>query len=112
MTGVGVPQITAVADAVEPWKAPVFLLLLTAVSVSLATRQSYRRWRKRGNGGFHAGRSEESPGEIELYQGRSYKSYRVWVPWARCPKVLLTVTSRVTRCRQTGAGRYRRSRGL
>ncbi|MFO6484266.1 IMP dehydrogenase [Escherichia coli] len=25
--------------------------------------------------------TEESPGEIELYQGCSYKSYRGWVPW-------------------------------
>lgn len=36
--------------------------------------------------------TEESPGEIELYQGRSYKSYRGMGSLARCPKVLLTVT--------------------
>ncbi len=64
------------------------------VFASRRHRQSYRRWRKRGDGRFHAAGTEESPGEIELYQGRSYKSTVVWVPWARCPKVPLTVISK------------------
>ena len=50
VTGVGVPQITAVADAVEALEG-------TGIPVI-------------------ADGTEESPGEIELYQGRSYKSYR------------------------------------
>ena len=37
VTGVGVPQITAVADAVEARKAPVFRLSLMAVFASPAT---------------------------------------------------------------------------
>ncbi|HEJ9532176.1 TPA: IMP dehydrogenase [Proteus mirabilis] len=77
VTGVGVPQITAIADAVEALKdrnIPVIAdggirfsgdiakaLAAGAVCVMV--------------GSMFAG-TEESPGEIELFQGRSYKSYR------------------------------------
>ncbi|MFQ9621987.1 MAG: IMP dehydrogenase [Enterobacteriaceae bacterium] len=37
--------------------------------------------RSRRHGWFDVGRYEESPGEIELYQGRSYKSYRGMGSW-------------------------------
>ncbi len=32
--------------------------------------------------------TEESPGEIELYQGRSYKSYRGMGPWRDVQRLL------------------------
>jgi IMP dehydrogenase len=77
VAGVGVPQITAVAEVAEALrkKGVPFIadggirysgdiakaLVAGAYSVMI--------------GGLFAG-TEESPGEVELYQGRSYKSYR------------------------------------
>jgi len=77
VSGVGVPQITAVSNAVEALKGtgiPVIAdggirysgdiakaLVAGAHSIMI--------------GSMFAG-TEESPGEVELYQGRSYKSYR------------------------------------
>jgi len=77
VAGVGVPQITAiqnVAEALEPLGVPLIAdggvrhsgdiakaLAAGAHAVML--------------GSLFAG-TEESPGEIELYQGRSYKAYR------------------------------------
>ncbi|MCP4236443.1 MAG: IMP dehydrogenase [Aestuariibacter sp.] len=77
VAGVGVPQITAVsnvAEALEGTGVPLIadgglrysgdiakVLVAGAYSVMV--------------GGLMAG-TEESPGEVEIYQGRSYKSYR------------------------------------
>ncbi len=77
VAGVGVPQISAVAevaDALQPSGTPLIAdggirysgdiakaLVAGAYSVMI--------------GSLFAG-TEESPGEVELYQGRSYKSYR------------------------------------
>ncbi len=77
VTGVGVPQITAVSDVAESLKGegvPIIsdggirysgdiakVLAAGAYSVMV--------------GSLFAG-TEEAPGEVELYQGRSYKSYR------------------------------------
>ena len=77
VAGVGVPQISAiaeVADALRKSDVPLIAdggirysgdiakaLVAGAYSVMI--------------GGLFAG-TEESPGEVELYQGRSYKSYR------------------------------------
>ncbi len=77
VAGVGVPQISAVAEVAEALrkKGVPFIadggirysgdiakaLVAGAYSVMI--------------GGLFAG-TEESPGEVELYQGRSYKSYR------------------------------------
>ena len=77
VAGVGVPQISAVADVAEAIQnrgVPLIAdggirysgdiakaLVAGAYSVMI--------------GGLFAG-TEESPGEVELYQGRSYKSYR------------------------------------
>jgi IMP dehydrogenase len=77
VTGVGVPQITAVttvAEALKGTDVPCIsdggirysgdiakALVAGAHSIMI--------------GGLFAG-TEESPGEVELYQGRSYKSYR------------------------------------
>ncbi len=77
VTGVGVPQITAVSEvaaALQPHGVPLIsdggirysgdvtkVMVAGAHSVML--------------GSLFAG-TEEAPGEVELYQGRSYKSYR------------------------------------
>jgi len=77
VAGVGVPQISAVAEVADALRKPgvpfiadggirysgdiAKALVAGAYSVMI--------------GGLFAG-TEESPGEVELYQGRSYKSYR------------------------------------
>lgn len=76
VTGVGVPQISAIANVVEGVKGQVPVIADGGIRFSgdickaLAAGASTVML-----GGLFAG-SEESPGEIELYQGRTYKSYR------------------------------------
>jgi IMP dehydrogenase len=77
VTGVGVPQISAVAAAVEVaskenipviadggvrYSGDIAKALVAGASVVMI-------------GGLLAG-TDEAPGEVELYQGRTYKSYR------------------------------------
>jgi IMP dehydrogenase len=77
VAGVGVPQLTAVADAVRAassTKTPVISDggikfsgdLAKAIAAGASTAML---------GSMFAG-TEEAPGEVFLYQGRSYKSYR------------------------------------
>lgn len=77
VTGVGVPQITAVADAVEALEGTGIPVIADGgirfsgdIAKAIAAGASAVMV-----GSMLAG-TEESPGEIELYQGRSYKSYR------------------------------------
>lgn len=77
VTGVGVPQITAISDAVEALKdlgIPVIadggIRYSGDIAKAIAAGASCVMV-----GSMFAG-SEEAPGEIELYQGRAYKSYR------------------------------------
>ncbi|MDF7242990.1 IMP dehydrogenase [Proteus mirabilis] len=77
VTGVGVPQITAIADVVEALKdrnIPVIadggIRFSGDIAKALAAGAACVMV-----GSMFAG-TEESPGEIELFQGRSYKSYR------------------------------------
>lgn len=77
VTGVGVPQITAISDAVaalEGTGVPVIadggIRFSGDIAKALAAGASCVMM-----GSMFAG-TEESPGEIILYQGRSYKSYR------------------------------------
>lgn len=77
VTGVGVPQITAVSDAVEALQGtgvPVIadggIRFSGDIAKALAAGASCVMV-----GSMLAG-TEESPGEIELYQGRSFKAYR------------------------------------
>lgn len=77
VAGVGVPQITAVMEVVElanPEDVPVIADGGVRFSGDIA---------KAIAAGAHAvmvggllGGTDEAPGEIEIYQGRSYKSYR------------------------------------
>ncbi|GAA3900372.1 IMP dehydrogenase [Halomonas cibimaris] len=77
VAGVGVPQITAVSNvaaALEPYDIPLIADggvrfsgdLAKAVAAGASTVMV---------GGLLAG-TEEAPGEVELYQGRTYKAYR------------------------------------
>tara|TARA_B100000745_G_C20141529_1_gene391386 strand:+ start:523 stop:1986 length:1464 start_codon:yes stop_codon:yes gene_type:complete len=77
VTGVGVPQISAVANAVDALKNSGIPVIADGgirysgdISKAIAAGASSVMV-----GGLLAG-TEEAPGEIELYQGRSYKSYR------------------------------------
>ena len=76
VTGVGVPQLTAIANVAHELKGKIPIIadggirfsgdLCKALAAGADTVML---------GGMFAG-TEESPGEIELYQGRTYKSYR------------------------------------
>lgn len=77
VAGVGVPQVTAIADVAEALKGTGIPLIADGgirfsgdVSKALAAGASACMM-----GGLFAG-TEEAPGEVVLYQGRSYKSYR------------------------------------
>ena len=77
VAGVGVPQITAVsmvADALKPHGVPVIadggIRYSGDIAKAIAAGACCVMI-----GGMFAG-TEEAPGEVELYQGRSYKSYR------------------------------------
>ena len=76
VTGVGVPQITAIANVAAGLKGAVPVIADGGIRFSgdvckaLAAGASTVML-----GGMFAG-TEESPGEIELFQGRTYKGYR------------------------------------
>ena len=77
VAGVGVPQITAIANVAEalegtgvPFIADGGIRYSGDISKAIAAGAHSVML-----GGMFAG-TEEAPGEIELYQGRSYKSYR------------------------------------
>lgn len=77
VSGVGVPQISAVANIAAALKSKGVPLISDGgirysgdVAKALAAGAHSAMM-----GGMFAG-TEEAPGEVELYQGRSYKSYR------------------------------------
>ncbi|AGH81962.1 inosine-5'-monophosphate dehydrogenase [Psychromonas sp. CNPT3] len=77
VTGVGVPQLTAISDAVEALKGTGIPVIADGgirfsgdIAKALAAGASCVMM-----GSMFAG-TEESPGEIILFQGRSFKSYR------------------------------------
>ena len=77
VAGVGVPQITAVANVTEALKGTDITVIADGglrysgdvAKVIAAGAHSVMI------GGLFAG-TDEAPGEVEIYQGRSYKSYR------------------------------------
>jgi len=77
VTGVGVPQITAIANVTNALKGKKVPLIADGgirhsgdIAKAIAAGAHSIMI-----GSIFAG-TEESPGEVELYQGRSYKSYR------------------------------------
>lgn len=77
VTGVGVPQITAISDAVQALEGTGIPVIADGgirfsgdIAKAIAAGAACVMV-----GSLLAG-TEESPGEIELYQGRSFKSYR------------------------------------
>jgi IMP dehydrogenase len=77
VSGVGMPQLTAIADAVEPAeKAGIPVIADGGIKFSGdVTKALAAGARTVMIGGLFAG-TEESPGETILYQGRTYKLYR------------------------------------
>ena len=77
VAGVGVPQVTAVANVANALKESGVPLIADGgirFSGDFAKAVAAGAWTVM-IGGLFAG-TEEAPGEVELYQGRSYKSYR------------------------------------
>ncbi|AMQ42850.1 inosine-5-monophosphate dehydrogenase [Aeromonas veronii] len=77
VTGVGVPQITAISDAVDALEGTGIPVIADGgirfsgdIAKAIAAGANCVMV-----GSMFAG-TEEAPGEIELYQGRSFKSYR------------------------------------
>jgi len=77
VSGVGMPQISAVANVADALKGKDIPLISDGgvrysgdIAKALAAGAHSTMM-----GGMFAG-TEEAPGEVELYQGRSYKSYR------------------------------------
>ena len=77
ITGVGVPQITAISDVAEALEGSGIPIIADGgirfsgdVSKAIAAGASCVMV-----GGIFAG-TEEAPGDVELFQGRAYKSYR------------------------------------
>jgi IMP dehydrogenase len=77
VAGVGVPQVTAVANVAKALKQQGVPLIADGgirFSGDFAKAVAAGAWTVM-IGGLFAG-TEEAPGEVELFQGRSYKSYR------------------------------------
>ncbi len=82
VAGVGVPQLTAIHNVAEALKGTGVPLIADGgirFSGDIAKALAAGAYSVM-LGGMFAG-TEEAPGEIELYQGRSYKSYRGMGSW-------------------------------
>lgn len=76
VTGVGVPQITAISNVAAGLKGAVPIIADGGIRFSGDVCKALAAGAHTVMlGGMFAG-TEESPGEIELYQGRTYKGYR------------------------------------
>jgi IMP dehydrogenase len=76
VAGIGVPQLTAVIDAVEGAAGRVPVIADGGIKFSGdVTKALAAGANSLMIGSLFAG-TEEAPGEVILYQGRSYKSYR------------------------------------
>jgi len=77
VTGVGVPQITAIANVAEALKdRGIPLIADGGIRFSGDLAKAIAAGAHCIMVGSMFAGTEESPGEVELYQGRSYKSYR------------------------------------
>ncbi|QRN03671.1 IMP dehydrogenase [Legionella sp. MW5194] len=76
VTGVGVPQITAIANVAEGVKGQVPVIADGGIRFSGDICKALAAGADTVMLGSMFAGTEESPGEIELYQGRTYKNYR------------------------------------
>ncbi|HIB30973.1 MAG TPA: IMP dehydrogenase, partial [Candidatus Thioglobus sp.] len=77
VSGVGVPQITAISDVADALKGSgVPLIADGGIRYSGDIAKAFAAGAYSVMLGSMLAGTEESPGEIELYQGRAYKSYR------------------------------------
>ena len=90
MTGVGVPQISAIANVAEvPRGTDVPVIADGGIRFSGDIAKAIVAGAHVVMMGSMFAGTEEAPGEVELYQGRTYKSYRGMgslAPWPK-PKV-------------------------
>ncbi len=77
VAGVGVPQITAISDVADALKGTGIPLIADGgIRYSGDIAKAFAAGAYCVMLGSMLAGTEESPGEVELYQGRSYKSYR------------------------------------
>jgi IMP dehydrogenase len=76
VTGVGVPQITAIANVADGLKGRVPIIADGGIRFSGDISKALAAGAHTVMLGSMFAGTEESPGEIELFQGRTYKSYR------------------------------------
>ena len=77
VAGVGVPQISAISDVADALKGTgVPLIADGGIRYSGDIAKAFAAGAYSVMLGSMLAGTEESPGEVELYQGRSYKSYR------------------------------------
>ena len=76
VTGVGVPQISAIANVVEALKGQVPVIADGGIRFSGDVCKALAAGADTVMLGSMFAGTEESPGEIELYQGRTFKGYR------------------------------------
>ncbi len=76
VTGIGVPQITAIANVSKALKGKVPVIADGGIRFSGDISKALAAGANTVMIGSMFAGTEESPGEIELYQGRTYKSYR------------------------------------
>lgn len=76
VTGVGVPQITAIANVSQELKGKIPVIADGGIRFSGDVCKALAAGADTVMLGSMFAGTEESPGEIELYQGRTYKNYR------------------------------------
>ncbi|HET6545333.1 MAG TPA: IMP dehydrogenase [Rhodanobacteraceae bacterium] len=76
VAGVGVPQVTAIAMVAEALNDEIPLIADGGIRYSGDVAKALAAGASTVMLGSMFAGTEEAPGEIELYQGRSYKSYR------------------------------------
>jgi len=97
VAGVGVPQLTAVLDAVEAaQKRNTPIIADGGVKFSGDLAKAIAAGANCVMVGSLLAGTDEAPGEVFLYEGRSYKSYRGMArsaPWRAAPRPLLPAGS-------------------
>jgi IMP dehydrogenase len=76
VTGVGVPQITAIAQVVEALQGRIPVIADGGIRFSGDIAKAIVAGADSVMVGSLLAGTEEAPGEVELYQGRTYKAYR------------------------------------